>query len=270
MYDHAQIRGWMRLAVDLGKKSISEGDPTKPYVGAVVVKDGKVVGSGYRGMTQPGHHAEFGVLQGITDPALLEDALVISTLEPCSARNHPKIPCARRLVEAKVSEVHIGIYDPNPVIYRQGWKILNDGGISLRDFPHDLRDEIASDNSAFLARYKTASGDMGIARFDAGPGGGEYTVNTSIGDFVIKVSPGPWVYEYGNNNGIALARFATDFSQIDDPGALEFRRYTSVYPGQIACLKNRNGYLLIKRTRLEPGTPGNVAEFEFEARGSTQ
>jgi pyrimidine deaminase RibD-like protein len=269
VYDDAQIRSWMRMAVDLGKKSISEGDPTKPYVGAVVVKDGHVVGSGYRGMTQPGHHAEFGVLQGISDPGLLEDAVVFSTLEPCSARNHPKIPCARRLVEAKVSEVHIGIYDPNPIIYRQGWKILHDGGISLRDFPHDLRDEIAVDNAAFLARYKTASGDAGIARFDAGPDGGEYTIKTSIGNFVIKVSPGPWVYDH--NNKIALVRFATEFSQIDDPGALEFKNYyTSVYPGQIACLRSQNGFLLIKRTRLEPGTPGNVAEFEFEARGSIE
>ena len=257
----------MRIAVDLGKKSLSEGDPTKPYVGAVVVKDGRVIGSGYRGMTQLGHHAEFGVLQGISDPRLLEDGVVFSTLEPCSARNHPKIPCARRLVEAKVKEVYIGIYDPNPVIYRQGWKILNDGGISLRDFPHDLRDEIAVDNAAFLARYKTASGDTGIARFDAGPDGGECVVETSIGDFVIKVSPGPWVYDHRNK--VALARNATDFAQIDDAGALQLRNYyTSVYPGQIACLRSHNGYLLIRRTRLEPGTPGNVAEFEFEARGS--
>src|ERR1700694_3579684 len=119
MDDEAQIRGWMRMAVDLGKKSRSEGDPTKPYVGAVVVKDGKVIGSGHRGMTNPGDHAEFGVLQGIS-PVDIEGTVVYSTLEPCSKRNHPKIPCAHRLAEAKVSAVYIGIYDPNPVIYRAG------------------------------------------------------------------------------------------------------------------------------------------------------
>ena len=269
MYDDAQLRGWMRMAVDLGKQSISEGDPTKPYVGAVVVKDGRVVGSGYRGMTEPGHHAEFGVLQGISEPELLENAVVFSTLEPCSKRNHPKIPCAHRLVEAKVSEVYIGIYDTNPVIYRQGWKILNDAGITLRDFPHDLRDEIAVDNAAFLARYKTASGDAGIASFDTNLNGGRYTVRTSVGDFEIHVSPGPWVYDYNHN--VAPGRHATEFSQIDDPSALDFGNYyTSVYAGQIACLRSENGYLLIKRTRLEPGTPTSVAEFEWEARGPTE
>jgi pyrimidine deaminase RibD-like protein len=266
MYDDAQLRGWMRMAVDLGKKSISEGDPTKPYVGAVVVKDGDVVGSGYRGMAKPGHHAEFGVLQSISDPKLLEDAVVFSTLEPCSQRGHPKIPCAHRLVAAKVSEVYIGILDTNPVIYREGWKILNDAGISVRDFPHDLRDEIAADNAAFLARYKTASGDVGRARFDSKLNGGKYTVETSIGNFVIQVSPGPWVYDHVHH--VAHARYATEFSQIDDPAALDFGNYyASVGVGEIACLRSEKGYLLIKRTRLEPGTPPSVAAFEWEARG---
>src|SRR3984885_7648952 len=135
-----QLRSWMRIAVDLGKKSLSEGDPTKPYVGAVVVKDGRVIGSGYRGMTQLGHHAEFGVLQGISDPRLLEDGVVFSTLEPCSARNPLKIPCARRLVEAKVKEVYIVIYDPNPVNIRPVSQLLTLRGTSMQQFLLALRE----------------------------------------------------------------------------------------------------------------------------------
>jgi pyrimidine deaminase RibD-like protein len=118
LYEPSKIREWMRLVVDLGKQSVSEADPTKPNVGAVVVQEGEVVGSGYRGMTGSGNHAEYGVLQGIA-PELLEGAVVFSTLEPCSNRNHPRIPCAQRFVDARVSAVHIGIYDPNPTIYRQ-------------------------------------------------------------------------------------------------------------------------------------------------------
>jgi hypothetical protein len=62
IYTPLEIRRWMRLAVDRGRQSVSEGDPTKPYVGAVVVQKGKVVGTGYRGMVGAGNHAEYGVL----------------------------------------------------------------------------------------------------------------------------------------------------------------------------------------------------------------
>jgi len=62
-----ELRTWMRMAVHLGKRSVSEGDQVNPNVGAVAVKDGVVVGSGYRGRTGPGHHAEYGVLGELSD-----------------------------------------------------------------------------------------------------------------------------------------------------------------------------------------------------------
>jgi pyrimidine deaminase RibD-like protein len=270
MYEPLEIRQWMRMAVDLGKLSISEGDPTKPYVGAVVVQDGEVVGSGYRGMTAPGHHAEFGVLQGIA-PEMLAGAGVFSTLEPCSTRNHPKIPCAQRLVDAKVSEVYIGIYDPNPTIYRQGWNILNKAGISLHDFSADLRDEIAVDNTCFLSRFKTATGDAGEdVRFDFRLNGGKYKLQSSVGDFVVQVGQRGWgsVYVIDHGHHVALARFATEFAQIDDPGALDFANYyASVSIGQIACIRTPTGYLLIQITAVDDRGGRSEVEFRYEVRG---
>jgi pyrimidine deaminase RibD-like protein len=259
----------MRLAVDLGKQSISEGDPTKPYVGAVVVQQGDVVGSGYRGMAGPGNHAEFGVLQRIA-PELLKGAVVFSTLEPCSNRSHPKIPCAQRLADAMVSEVHIGIFDPNPVIYRQGWSILNKAGVVLHDFPADLRDEIAIDNAAFLNRFKTATGDRGDVRFDYTLNGGKYTVSSSIGDFVVHAGHmgflGVYVYDYNHN--VALARFASDFAQVDDPGALDFANYyTPVLVGQMACIRTSNGYLLIQIISVDVTGGRREVTFRYEVRG---
>jgi diaminohydroxyphosphoribosylaminopyrimidine deaminase / 5-amino-6-(5-phosphoribosylamino)uracil reductase len=201
----------------------------------------------------------------------LEGAVVFSTLEPCSNRNHPKIPCAQRLVDARVSAVHIGIYDPNPTIYRQGWNILNKAGVELYDFPADLRDEIAIDNVAFLSRFKTATGDSGEEiRFDYKLNDGRYTVQSSVGDFVVEVGDqglgGVYVYDHRHN--VALARFATEFGQIDDPGALEFAKYyASVSIGQIACIRSPNGYLLIQITAVDRTGGRSEVEFRYEVRG---
>ena len=108
MASEAELPGWMRMAVDLGKQSVAENE-LKPHVGAVVVQNDEVIGSGYRGLVGEGNHAEYGVLMELADTNLL-GAQVFTMLEPCSKRNHPKIPCARRLAAACVSEVWIGIY----------------------------------------------------------------------------------------------------------------------------------------------------------------
>lgn len=270
MYDEAHLREWMRMAVDLGRHSIPENPTTNPYVGAVVVRDGQVIGSGFRGMAGPGAHAEFGVLQDI-DPDLLKGATVFSTLEPCSQRNHPKIPCASRLAEAGVEVVYIGIYDPNPIIYRQGWKILTDAGVRVREFPRDLRDEISIDNALFLTRYKRMGGDHGEVSFDYKLTGGKYTVETTIGRFIISVSQrsGNSIYLYDDKNNVGHPRFAHDFEQIDDPGALEFNaRYIDQSVGDIGCLRNERGYLLVQLTGVVESMGRSGVSFRWEVRGT--
>ena len=257
------------MAVDLGKLSISEGDPNKPYVGAVVVREGEVIGSGHRGMTAPGDHAEFGVLKGI-DPEQLSGATAFSTLEPCSQRNHPKIPCARRLVEAGVVIVYVGIYDPNPVIYRQGWRILMEAGVKVCDFPTDLRDEIAIDNTLFLSRFKRRGGDADEFTFDYELQGHRYPVQTSIGAFTVEVSHRGFnsIYIYDQQNKVGHARFATSFEQVDDPGALEFNaRYVALNIGEIACLRNPRGYFLVQLVNLDLREGRRLVTFRYEVRG---
>jgi len=111
-----QDRKFARLAIEEARKSVPENDDRPhPLVGAVVVKDGKVLATAYRGEAE-GNHAEYITLEKKLDDAALVGATVYTTLEPCTTQNHPKIPCADRLIERKVARVVIGMLDPNPNI----------------------------------------------------------------------------------------------------------------------------------------------------------
>ncbi|MGV0787571.1 hypothetical protein ABQF33_11675 [Mycolicibacterium sp. XJ2] len=259
----------MRMAVDLGKQSIQENPSINPYVGAVIVRNGDIIGSGFRGMAGRGAHAEFGALQTI-DPDLLRGATVFSTLEPCSQRGPTKIPCANRLAQAGIAVAYIGVYDPNPVIYRQGWRILTEAGVRVRDFPADLRDEIAIDNALFLTRFKRLGGDRGEIAFDYRLRGGKYRVVTTIGGFTIDVGErdSDSVYLYDETNNVGDPRFARDFEEIDDPGALEFNApYVVLEVGEIACLRSVHGYLLVQLTGVDRSQGRHGVAFRWEVRG---
>lgn len=168
---------WMRMAVDLGKESDEEpfrANPS-PRVGVVIVKDGQLQGEGFRGKTGSGEHAEYGLLE-LLDELDLEGATVFTTLEPCSRRNHPKRPCATHLIDRGVGTVFIGMYDPNPRIYREGWRLLSEAGVRLRDFPPELRNEIWADNERFLDQFRIRTASTGTAIFDYLQNSGRFDV----------------------------------------------------------------------------------------------
>jgi len=96
-----------------------------PAVGAVVVKDGIVVGEGW---TQPpgGDHAEIVALRQAGERAV--GAVLYTTLEPC---NHFGMtpPCTTAIVDAGITEVHAAMLDPNPRVTGRGIAILQESGI---------------------------------------------------------------------------------------------------------------------------------------------
>ena len=116
-------RTYARLAIEEAWKSAPEDKRVHPKVGVVVVKDGKVLASAYRGEIPEGH-AEFIVLEKKLAEVLLAGATVYTTLEPCTSRNHPKVPCAIRLAERKVGRVVIGMLDPDDRISGRGQRAL--------------------------------------------------------------------------------------------------------------------------------------------------
>jgi pyrimidine deaminase RibD-like protein len=142
-------RKFARLAIDEARKSVPENDGRPhPWVGAVVVKDGKVLGTAHRGEV-PGNHAEFVALERNLPTVAVAGATVYTTLEPCTTRNPPKIPCVDRLIERRVARVVIGILDPDERIRGKGQRKLSNAGIETSLFPHDLAMEVEELNREF-------------------------------------------------------------------------------------------------------------------------
>jgi pyrimidine deaminase RibD-like protein len=118
-------------------------------VGAVVVKDGKVLSVAHRGEIAEGNHAEFVALERKLANVTLTGATVYTTLEPCTTRTHPKVPCAERLVERKVARVVLGMLDPDERIRGLGQMRLRTANIATQFFPTNLMSEVEELNREF-------------------------------------------------------------------------------------------------------------------------
>lgn len=155
--DKQKIDDWKfaKMAVEEARMSVPEDARVHPKVGAVVVKDGRVLGRAHRGES-PQSHAEFTLLEKKLPDAPLAGATVYTTLEPCTTRNHPKVPCANRLIERKVARVVIGMLDPDQRITGRGQRKLRDARIKVDTFPADLADEVEELNREFT-RSRTKS-----------------------------------------------------------------------------------------------------------------
>jgi pyrimidine deaminase RibD-like protein len=140
---------YAQMAIDEARKSVQEDDgKPHPWVGAVVVRDGKVLSAAHRGEV-PGNHAEFTALERNLSDVAVAGATVYVTLEPCTTRNRPKIPCADRLIERRIKRVVVGMLDPDDRIRGKGHRKLTNAGVECSFFPHDLAMEVEELNRDF-------------------------------------------------------------------------------------------------------------------------
>jgi pyrimidine deaminase RibD-like protein len=156
--EESEDRKFARLALDEARKSIPEDDGRPhPLVGAVVVKDGQVLATAHRGETR-GNHAEYLALEKRLADAAVAGATVYTTLEPCTTRNHPKIPCVERLIDRKIRRVVIGMLDPDLRITGRGQRRLRSANIATDFFPPDLMAEVEELNRAFTRHCESIPG----------------------------------------------------------------------------------------------------------------
>jgi len=117
---------FMEIALNLAELGRGFTSPN-PLVGAVIVKDGRIIGSGYH-QKYGDWHAEIHALNSVRES--LEDATMYVTLEPCS--HHGKTPpCCEAIVKSGIKKVLVATIDPNPLVSGRGIEYLRNHGVEV-------------------------------------------------------------------------------------------------------------------------------------------
>ena len=137
----------MRMALNLAEKGLGQTSPN-PCVGAIVVKNDKVVGEGYH-LKAGEHHAE---VMAINEAGkLAQDADLYVTLEPCNHHGRTP-PCAELIVKTGFRNVFIACKDPNPLVSGKGIEYLKSKNIEVEQ--GILEGEAVNLNKGFLNELK--------------------------------------------------------------------------------------------------------------------
>lgn len=127
-------RDYMLMAIELAKKGMGWVNP-QPLVGAVIVKNGRIIGQGYH--TAYGKlHGERGALASLVEDA--HGAVMYVTLEPC-CHYGKQPPCTLAIIESGIKKVVVGSDDPNPKVAGKGFQQLQEAGIEVVN--HFMKEE---------------------------------------------------------------------------------------------------------------------------------
>lgn len=116
----------MDLAIVLAKKGGGNVNPN-PQVGALIVKEGRIIGQGYHEKYGEAH-AEINAFKGCNESP--EGATLYVTLEPC-AHQGKQPPCFEAIIKNRIKRVVIGHLDPNPLVSGKGIKAMREAGIEV-------------------------------------------------------------------------------------------------------------------------------------------
>lgn len=134
---------FMKYAIELSKRARGKTLPN-PMVGAVIVKDGKIVGTGYH-RRAGGPHAEVYAIRSAGKKT--RGATLYVTLEPCCHYGRTP-PCTDLIIESGIQSVVIAMVDPNPLVSGKGIKELKSAGIEVKTGV--LEEEVKKLNEVFI------------------------------------------------------------------------------------------------------------------------
>ncbi|WP_302458525.1 bifunctional diaminohydroxyphosphoribosylaminopyrimidine deaminase/5-amino-6-(5-phosphoribosylamino)uracil reductase RibD [Mediterranea massiliensis] len=116
---------YMRRCIQLARNGLCNAAPN-PMVGAVIVHDGRIIGEGYHVRCGQAH-AEVNAVRSVREPALLKEATLYVSLEPC-AHYGKTPPCADMIVEKQIPRIVVGCQDPFAKVAGRGIQKLRDAG----------------------------------------------------------------------------------------------------------------------------------------------
>jgi len=229
-----------------------------PRVGSVVAKDGAILSTGCRG-ERIGIHAERVAIEKL-DSEQLDKSILYTTLEPCVTLlvDQGLESCTDLIIKSGISEVVIGVLDPNGSVYSQGYRKLLEYKIGVSFFNRDLRTAVEEETFEFGEIDKLiGSGKRRVRVVNAGIA---LTVQFSKSD--LRVVDFRWstlqtshhcVDLLGENGAIRIASGAVNFPDITDPMVFRFpSHYARMKESMIAIVKpERAGFcVLIKLLKI--------------------
>ncbi len=118
---------YIKLAIEIAKKGKGNVSPN-PLVGAIIIKDDRIIGAGYHEKYGE-NHAEINAFNSAKES--VEGSTLYINLEPCSHQGQTP-PCVDKIIENKISRVVIGTMDMNPLICGNGIRKLKKAGIDVK------------------------------------------------------------------------------------------------------------------------------------------
>lgn len=144
---------YMRRAIELAKKGSGHVNPN-PLVGAVIVRDGEIIGEGYHECYGQLHAERNAIANAKKRGNSLEGSTIYVTLEPCCHYGKTP-PCTEAIIEEKIAKVVVGSDDPNPLVSGKGFQMLREKGIEV--IPHFLEEECDAINHVFFHYIRTGT-----------------------------------------------------------------------------------------------------------------
>lgn len=144
---------YMRRAIELAKKGSGHVNPN-PLVGAVIVRDGEIIGEGYHECYGQLHAERNAIANAKKRGNSLEGSTIYVTLEPCCHYGKTP-PCTEAIIEEKIARVVVGSDDPNPLVSGKGFQMLREKGIEV--IPHFLKEKCDAMNHVFFHYIRTGT-----------------------------------------------------------------------------------------------------------------
>ena len=196
----------MERAISLARLALGSSSPN-PAVGAVIAKDGVIIGEGY---TQPPgyYHAEVVALRQAGKEA--HGATMYVTLEPCCHFGRTP-PCTQAIIDSGIAEVHIATLDPNPLVSTRGKAALDEVGIKTKLGEHE--EEARELNEAYVKFITTGLPFVNV----------KFAISLD-GKIATKTGDSRWISGEGSREYVHQLRRAADVIMVgvntvlsDDP-----------------------------------------------------